>query len=104
MIKIEVTSTNSDSIKSIIIKGHGGLDYGSDIYCAGVSSCFIGAINNLENRSNYCLSVKEGDSSLKIMDNISVHDSIVIETLITQLKTISESYPEYVQIVLRKEN
>lgn len=104
MIVCKVTYDCCDKPSSLILIGHGGLEKGSDIYCAAVSSCFIGAINTLESKDDYDVSIKSGDSYIKVLNKISNHDEVVFETLITQLTTIATSYPKYVRVdVSRKE-
>lgn len=86
--------------KSLIIKGHGSLGYGKDIYCAGVSSCLVGALNNLEGSESFSIDIRSGDSKVERIKDMSDHDEIVLETLITQLVTIANSYPDEVKVTV----
>ncbi len=101
MIQVEIRYLN-DKFYSLSILGHGGEEKGEDIYCAGVSSCLIGALNALTSAENYSLDIKSGDSKVECKQVSSQHDEIVMETLITQLQTIAKSYPEHVQIKVSK--
>ena len=85
-------------IDHINIHGHGGLEYGKDVICAGVSACSIGALNALDNSENYKINISEGYLDLKRILDSTMHDEIVLETLITQLDTIRKSYPDRVRI------
>lgn len=92
------------SISSISIKGHGNMEWGKDIVCAAVSSCFIGALNALKNEKSFEFKVEEGDGSVKAISELDMHDKIVLETLVIQLNTIANSFPDIVKIkVSRKE-
>lgn len=80
------------------------MGFGKDIVCAGVSSCFVGALNALKNEGCFRFKVKEGDSSVTAVAEPDEHDKIVLETLMVQLVTISQSYPDTVKVeVSRKE-
>ncbi len=80
------------------------MGFGKDIVCAGVSSCFVGALNALRDEKCFRFKVKEGDSSVVALSELSEHDKIVLETLMVQLVTISQAYPDTVKVeVSRKE-
>ncbi len=92
------------SISSISIKGHGNMEWGKDIVCAAVSSCFIGALNALKNEKSFEFKVEEGDGHVIAISELDMHDKIVLETLVIQLNTIADSFPDIVKIkVSRKE-
>lgn len=97
MIKVDVTS-KINKFDSIEIIGHGGLEKGQDIYCAGVSTCLIGAINNIDEPEKFNIKIEDGHCMIIKKESITYHDEIVLETLIRQLQTISDSYPDYVRI------
>lgn len=105
MIRVVVLTDSQNQFASIEISGHGIAEngYGHDIYCAGVSSCSIGALNALENAENYDIQIASGYIKVVRIAKNTLHDEIVLETLITQLGTISKSYPDYVEISLQKE-
>lgn len=99
MILVNVNSLDSSSVE-LTIKGHSGkATIGKDLVCAAVSSCSVGALNALENPNNFELKVDEGYISVKSIREITKHDQIVLETLVTQLKTIEETEPKYVKVV-----
>lgn len=104
MIEVEILFSD-EKLCNMSIRGHGIAEggYGHDIYCAGVSSCLIGALNALNNAENYEISILSGDAKIAVKREQTLHDEIVLETLITQLDTIAKSYPNYVKIVSRKE-
>lgn len=101
MIRITVEYCN-DTLEKMVVKGHGGLKYGSDIYCAGVSCCLIGALNALNNAENYSIKLESGYSEIISLNPSTEHDKIVIETLIVQLNTIAKEYPQRVQMIFSK--
>ena len=99
MILVNVNSLDSNSCE-LTIKGHSGkAEYGKDLVCAAVSACSVGAINALENPQNFNLIVEEGNVQIRAITTITKHDQIVLETLVTQLKTIEETDPKYVKVV-----
>lgn len=103
MIKILAEYYNESLIHLSVI-GHGGLPYGKDVVCAGVSSCVIGALNALNNAENYQIDIHEGYVDIKCVNEETFHDEVVLETLIVQLTTISKSYSDRVKIIVsRKE-
>ncbi len=97
MIKVTVDYVEN-SLSHLLIKGHGGLEYGKDVICAGVSACVYGALNALDNAENYELIMKEGLTELTLVHDATMHDEIVLETLVVQLDTISQRYPDHVKI------
>ena len=75
MISVRVI-TRKGKIIRVSLSGHGGGEYGKDLVCAGASA----------------------------IADVSEYDEVVLETLVTQLKTISESYPKNLCLTLsRKE-
>ena len=92
------------NICSISLTGHGGGEYGKDLVCAGVSACFIGALNALKDKDGFDCKVSSGNSSLCAVKEVNEHDKVVLETLIIQLQTIADSNPKNLCIkVSRKE-
>jgi uncharacterized protein len=97
MILVEVNYVFG-KLESLNIKGHGGLEYGKDIICAGVSACAYGALNALNNAENYKIELKSGLLKLQKLHDSTTHDEIVLETLIMQLETIRKKFPDRVKI------
>lgn len=93
MIHVSICFDKDEAFKSITIIGHG-----DNLVCAGVSSCFIGSINALQDIDNFIYQVNEGDSFIKAKNKVSEHDKVVLETLFVQLITISNKYPKDVKI------
>ena len=103
MISVRVI-TRKVKIIRVSLSGHGGGEYGKDLVCAGASACFVGALNALKNKDGFTCKVSSGDSSVCAIADVSEYDEVVLETLVTQLKTISESYPKNLCLTLsRKE-
>ena len=99
MIKVTI-KYSEDKFKSLEVKGHAKSDeYGKDLICAAVSAVVIGGMNNIKNINQFEYSVEEGLVELKAKSNLSEHDEIVIETIITGLKTIAEDNKDFVQIM-----
>lgn len=99
MIKVAVKKVDGD-LKKISIKGHADYDaYGKDIVCAGVSSVVIGGINALDEMKSFHIVHQSGNVEIKVLDTMTTHDMIVLSTVIVQLETIADAYPDYVKVV-----
>ncbi|MFA6755170.1 MAG: ribosomal-processing cysteine protease Prp [Bacilli bacterium] len=99
MIKVTYLEKNNDVLEFSSI-GHANSSKGDelDLICGSVSCVIIGGLNALENESCYDIDVKEGSVILKANSKPSNHDNIVLQTIITQLKTIENKYSKYISI------
>ena len=98
MIKVLIKREEGKFV-SLEIKGHANsAPHGEDLVCAGVSSVLTGGLNNLQDVKNFDIKLDEGHSVVNAKNAISSHDEIVMETIIAGLKTIEESYPEFITI------
>lgn len=90
---------DGDVVSSINISGHACFaDHGNDIVCAGISSIIFGGLNALVELGLDQDNIKV-DSDIYIdLTNASNSIDIVVQTIIIQLKTIRESYPDYLDI------
>lgn len=97
MIKIKISETELFSLEA---KGHANYDVkGKDIVCAAVTAVLCGGFNSIENIKGFQMIMDEGYALIKAIEPISLHDKIVIETMIQGLKNIFESYPKNVTII-----
>jgi hypothetical protein len=103
MIRVEVVTSSDGGVRSVRIQGHGSAGYGKDLVCAGVSSCFVGALNAIEELPNFDAVVESGNSLVQSKKKPNPHDQVVLETLVVQLRTIASSYPEEVVVSSKKE-
>jgi len=99
MIKVVIkVDESTNKITSIEVKGHSGkAAYGHDLVCAAVSAIITGGMNSLEH-SNYSLILKEGHALIEAREIPSDNDAVVLKTIETQLQTIAESEPQFVEI------
>ena len=81
--------------EQLIVRIHDG---GEDLVCAGVTSILAGGFNNLENPESFELKLEEGYACAKALKEVSSHDEIVLETIVTSLKTMEESWPQFINI------
>jgi len=96
-------------IKGFTVKGHAGFaNPGSDIYCAGISAisqtALLGLIKHLPGQPEY--QVKQGFLSVKLPSGLD-HDSrekaqIILSTMEAGLKSLEESYPQYIKVETRR--
>ena len=99
MIKVLI-KYQSDKFQSLEVSGHANSDiYGKDLVCAAVSAVTVGGLNAIQNINSFDVTVKEGLVTIKAKKEISNHDEIVIETIITGLKTIAEDNKDFVKIM-----
>jgi len=98
MIKVLIKQEEKKFV-SLEVKGHANsAPYGEDLVCSAVSAVLTGGLNNLDNPKDFDIKLDEGNAYVKAKDSISSHDEIVMETIITSLKTIEESYGKFIQI------
>lgn len=99
MIKVAVKKVDGD-LKKISVKGHAGYDvYGKDIVCAGVSSVVTGGLNALDEIESFHIIHESGNVQIEVLDTLTNHDSIVLSTMIIQLETIKDAFPQCVEVV-----
>lgn len=98
MIKILIKYEGNE-FDSLEVKGHANsAPHGQDLVCAGVSAILIGGLNNLDNVKSFDIKIEEGYTSVKRINEISTHDEIVLQTIVCGLKTIEESYSQFISI------
>lgn len=94
MIRVNVTYDDNNVYK-MIIKGHAGFaDAGKDIVCAAISAIAFGGANALD---CYGANIKITDNKIEFEDPTGDAKDVMF-TLLTQFKTVSESFPQYIQI------
>lgn len=103
MIKVILTY-HKDQVSSIQITGHAQSGpYGRDIVCAGVSVASIGALNALDVlcHEDCALQMQDNRIDIQVLNHTDkVQNSL--DFLRIQLETVSEQYPQSIQIT-RKE-
>lgn len=91
-------SLDNNTYTYLSVKGHADSDeYGKDLICASVSSIMFGLMNCLDGYKN--VSIKEKDNHIEII-NASDLDEVnnYLYLTLTQLKTIEESYKEFIKV------
>jgi len=98
MIKVNVTYKNGN-FASLKVTGHANsAAYGHDLVCSAVSAVVTGGFNNLKNIDSFNVTLEEGNASLEAIKEVTSYDKVVIDTIISGLKTIAEADPEFVKI------
>ena len=86
-------------VKNLEVLGHA--DYSKngelDLVCACVSSIVIGGFNAIKDNKNYIMSVLPGNVKLEV-NKTNIRDDAIIETIITQLKTLETKYSKNINI------
>lgn len=93
MIDVKVCFNSDEEITRLSIKNHA-----SNLICAGVSCCFVGSINAIEEIEKFSYQAIEGDSFVIANEKLNEHDKVVLETLYIQLVTIADKYPKEIKI------
>lgn len=97
MIKVEY-KFNNDSFTYLNVSGHALFaDTGKDLICAAVSSIIFGLMNGLDGEKDVI--IEEKNNRIVITNNSnSLKANNFIELALIQLKTIEESYHEFIKI------
>ncbi|HBF68301.1 MAG TPA: ribosomal-processing cysteine protease Prp [Firmicutes bacterium] len=101
MICVECTKKDN-KIVNLVINGHANsAPLGKDLVCAAVSGITFGGLNNLEKPKNFVINTNEKDGYIEInaLNDVPMHDYIVLETILTQLKTVAENSPKYIKVI-----
>ena len=101
MTTITIFKSKEGTYQGFTCSGHA--DYsknGQDIVCAGVSACVVGAMNALEDHKKFEFIMEDGHVLIKKIgdEKLSIHNQIVLQTLLVQLKTIEESNKKFIKI------
>ncbi len=100
MIEIKIKK-DADKIYALTSKGHANYaDKGKDIVCSAVSAILIGGLNAIKNIDDFKIIKDDGYLEILANKNISKDDQIVFYTIYIQLKTIEESYPKNLKIII----
>lgn len=103
MITVKINFQNKNLVK-ISLNGHADYDViGKDLVCAGVSCCFLGSLNAIENKENIKYFYDKGIGEIEVINNLNQHDTIVLHVLVSQLEFISKNYPKNIKIIRKDE-
>ncbi len=108
MIKVIVRHNKNKHINEINVSGHAkSAEYGKDLVCAGVSSACVGIANALVKNKFFdenmgTIDLKEGKLQIKV-NHSNNNVQVVLETFVTILETIEESYSKYIKITKMEE-
>ena len=98
MIKVRINYVG-DKFQSLKVTGHANsADYGKDLVCAEVSAVVTGGFNALEDIKKFNYELDEGIAYLEAKETISTHDEVVIQTIISGLRTIAEANEKFIKI------
>ena len=98
MIKVKYSVDEKNTFVRLDVKGHADFDeYGKDLICASVSSIMFGLMNGLDNIKD--VTIKELNNHIEIINESSSRKvNNYIELVLIQLKTIEESYGEFIKV------
>ncbi|WP_423364619.1 ribosomal-processing cysteine protease Prp [Mycoplasma sp. P36-A1] len=98
MTSVKVVRSN-DFVNRIQISNHANAaDYGEDVVCAGISAVIFGGLNALvmSGLDQTRVEIKDAFVNVDLTQNEKLQ--IIAQTIIIQLETIQESYPDYIDI------
>jgi len=107
MIQVQVKRNAYKQLQSVQISGHADSGpFGYDLVCAGVSAVTFGAINAIEELCHVELVVVQEEDGgyllCSVPDSIQQHPNehvyLLLEGMISSLKTIEAAYSEHIQI------
>jgi len=98
---IKVTCGMADGkILSLEIKGHAySAEPGRDLVCSAVSAVTFGGLNALQNQEAFTIRIEEALVQVDVKGKASIHDSIVLETMLMQFDTIAKDNSQYIKII-----
>ena len=99
MIQVHI-AYHDEKVSNIEVKEHALFaPDGQDNVCAGVSATVIGALNALQEINKFGITKEDARILVKVEEQINMHDEIVLETMIIQIKTIAQSYSKNVRVI-----
>ncbi|MCD7949032.1 MAG: ribosomal-processing cysteine protease Prp [Erysipelotrichaceae bacterium] len=101
MVNVKIVK-EENNILEIEVSGHAGsAEYGFDLVCAGVSTACVGIANELDKRDFLdCGSIElETGYCHIVVEQLNEIHQVVLETFETILKSIEESYKDYLKIM-----
>lgn len=93
-----------EKFKQLTVSGHANTaEYGKDLVCAAVSAITIGGLNAIAEHFgspgvSYLANVQEGYVDVVIKDLTVEKIQVILETLLIQLKSIEETYFDYIKV------
>lgn len=99
MVRVSLKLDAEGQVRYLRVEGHAGSDErGKDIVCAAVSAVSVGAVNCLDDREScYAISVGKGLLECQVLEEVSVHDRVVLEVVRRELFDLADTYPDYIQ-------
>ena len=98
MIKVLIKS-EGEKLRSLEVKGHANsAPHGEDLVCAAVSAVITGGANAIKNLKDFKIELKEGYASFQVINSLTSHDEIVMETIVVGLETIAEENEQFIKI------
>lgn len=102
MIQIKIKCSASQ-IREMTVKGHAGYDDpGKDLVCAGVSSIMFGLLNALNEIVEEAVDIAVDDRIQIRTDSTDPILQIILKTGLIQLRTVEESYPDFIKINIQE--
>jgi|GEM_PF-5651284 len=101
---VVVRINKNHSYYQMKVSGHASFDvFGKDTICAGVSCILFGGINALGKylQGDEWFVVSDKDICITI-DKLNHEVEVIMETIWIQLKTIEDSFPKNIQIIIQE--
>ncbi|GGH85829.1 uncharacterized protein YsxB (DUF464 family) [Pullulanibacillus pueri] len=107
MIQVQVKRTHERELQTVTITGHAEAGpYGYDLICAGVSAVTFGAVNAVEELCGVALDIEQSEDGgylscsipESIQNNSREQVTLLLEGMLSSLRTIEASYSEHIQV------
>jgi uncharacterized protein YsxB (DUF464 family) len=104
MIEVVILRTTDQQFSKVTISGHANsAPHGKDLVCAAVSAVGVGCLNALGQSRNVHVINQEGLIDIQVLQALSNEETIILKTMVIQLRTIQDSYSKFIKIIERKE-
>lgn len=104
MVKVIYSIDDDNKITYLNVSGHADSgEYGKDLICAAISSIIFGLMNAIDLLELSDISIRQEENEIEFInssDNVRAKD--YFDLTMIQLKTIEESYNQYL-VIKRKE-
>ena len=103
MTKVVVRYDDSNEFISLKSEGHANsASKGEDLVCAAISAVLLGGINALEKEFKLNVNEKDGIIELIKVGELTNHDSVAIQVIVSQLQAIARDNPKYLKVSIEK--
>ncbi|WP_338968835.1 MULTISPECIES: ribosomal-processing cysteine protease Prp [unclassified Spiroplasma] len=98
MVRVQI-QRQQNNYYQVIVSGHSGFKAkGQDIVCSAISAVVFGTLNALDRQCQDSISISVKDDIIIKVLEVEAVNQIVLNTMVYQLQTIAEQYPQNIEI------